>query len=67
MTISNPDRTKHKKVTLWYSPQQAKKGKVFFVPVKDGEELEECTGITLDQEPPSESSQFVSLAYLPVE
>jgi len=57
---------KKEKVCLWFSERKAKDGKFFFVPIEDGKKLAKCTEITMDKEPPSDSSVFLSAAYLPI-
>lgn len=54
------------KVNLWFSPERAKKGKYYFIPIEDGKKVVKCTGITLDKDPPSNSSKFLTAAYLPI-
>ena len=54
------------KVNLWFSQKEAQNGKYFFIPINDGKKVVKCTGITLNKEPPSESSEFLSTAYLPI-
>jgi len=54
------------KVNLWFSQEKAQKGKYYFIPIEDGKKVVKCTGITLDKVPPSESSKFLSAAYLPI-
>jgi hypothetical protein len=51
---------------LWFSERKAKDGKFFFVPLEGGKKIAKCTEITMDKEPPSESSKFLSAAYLPL-
>lgn len=57
---------KKEKVCLWFSERKAKDGKFFFVPLEGGKKLAKCTEITMEKEPPSESSKFLSAAYLPI-
>jgi hypothetical protein len=54
------------KVNLWFSQEKAQKGKYYFIPIDDGKKVVKCTGITLDNVPPSNSSVFLSTAYLPI-
>ena len=57
---------KREKVNLWYSETKAQEGKYFFFPCAGGKEVIKCTGITLDNQPPSDSSKFLSDFYLPL-
>ncbi len=58
---------KEKKVRLWFSQKKAEEGKVFYVPSKDGKEVTRCTAMSLDNEPPTESSEFIREEYLPLD
>ncbi len=52
------------KYNLWYSAQRAERGEIFHVPCQETNEVTRCTAITMDQTPPTESSEFISIAYL---
>ncbi|MCX6583174.1 MAG: hypothetical protein NT166_23615 [Candidatus Aminicenantes bacterium] len=57
---------KRTKVNLWFSEREARADRFFFVPVKKGKKVTRCTGITLDKQPPSDTSVFLAAAYLPI-
>ena len=57
---------KKEKVNLWFSKEKAQKGEYYFIPIDDGKKVVKCTGITLNKEPPSDSSEFLSAAYLTI-
>ncbi|MDQ1350298.1 MAG: hypothetical protein QG657_599 [Acidobacteriota bacterium] len=59
---------KRTKVNLWFSEREARADRFFFVPVKKGKKkkVTRCTGITLDTQPPSDTSEFLTAAYLPI-
>ena len=59
------DPTKEK-INLWYSESKAKEGKFFYVPTGDGKNVEKCTGITLDDAPPSDTSEFLAAEFLDI-
>jgi hypothetical protein len=54
------------KVNLWYSESQAKKGRIYHIPLStsDEDEITTCTAITPDQKPPTDSAKFVTAEYL---
>ena len=57
---------KKERVNLWHSEKKAQKGGYFFIPIDGGKKVIKCTGITLDDEPPSDSSEFLFEAFLPI-
>jgi hypothetical protein len=57
-------KLKREKFTLWFSKTQAKKGKIFYVPLENGDKLVECTAITRSSKPPSKSAKLLTMKYL---
>jgi hypothetical protein len=54
------------KVNLWYSERQAKKGRIYHVPLSttEDDEVTKCTAITTDRQPPTDTAKFVTAEYL---
>lgn len=57
------------KVNLWYSERQAKKGRIYHVPISlsEDDKVAKCTDITMDREPPTDTAKFIAVEYLIVD
>jgi len=63
--MKEKEAKERKEMHLWFSKSKADTGKIFFVPNKRGKEITQCTDITEDLTPPTESSEYMISELLP--